>query len=301
MVTLMARLNLVIIGAQKSASTFLQNCLKEHPEIYLPKYETPYFEDPDYHNSVPLDQLIEDRAEKVVGIKRPSYLCLSEVPERIWNDLPNAKLIVVLRNPVDRLISSYFHQIKYGTFPPVEFELGVNDIINQGPLSRRYPRSREIINFGYYGAGLSRYDKFIKNDQMLILFHSEILNDPLHELKKCFSFLNVRTDFIPKLLKSRPQKVVYSIQRLKWLCKRNRFLHDYNEDLTRLSVKSMSWFDYAVVAFITALDRYCLSLFFSNEKPSIDKKLRKLLIDIYAEDIKLLEEMTDRDLSEWTC
>ena len=112
----------------------------------------------------------------------------------------------------------------------------------------------------------------------------------------------MRTDFVPQQLKSRPQKVIYSIQRLRWLCKRNRFLHDYNEDLTRLSIKSpLSWFDYAVVGFITALDKYCLSFFFSNEKPSIDKKLRKLLIEIYAEDIKVLEEMIDRDLSEWTC
>jgi hypothetical protein len=296
----MTKPNLVIIGAQKSASTFVQNCLKQHPEIYLPDNETPYFEDPDYHGSARLDQLIGDRPEKVVGIKRPNYLCKSEVPERIWSDLPKAKLIVVLRDPVERLVSSYFHQIKYGTFAPVEFALGMRDILNGGPLSNKFLRSREMISFGYYGAGLSRYENFIKNGNTLILFHSEISEDPLRELKKCFSFLNVRADFIPTKLKSRPQRVIYSIPRLRWLGMRNRFLHDYNADLTRLSVKSMTWFDYMAVGLITVIDRYWLRLFFSNEKPSIDKELRKQLVNLYAKDIKVLEAIVDRDLSAWT-
>ena len=295
----MTKPNLVIIGAQKSASTFLQNCLKDHPDIYLPHGETTYFEDPDYHDSSPLEEIIGRRSEKIVGIKRPNYLCKSEVPQRIRNELPNTKLIVVLRDPVDRLISSYYHQIKYGTFPPIKFEEGIDDIIKNGMLSKQFPRSKEIISFGFYGKNLLNYEDFIKNGNMLILFHSEILKNPLTELKKCFSFLEVNNNFIPKSLNSRPQKVIYSIKRLKWLCQRNRFLHEYNSDLTRLKIKSMSLIDYFFVGIITGIDQYCLRFLFSNEKPLINKNLKSKLFSIYKNDIELLESILNKDLSSW--
>jgi len=100
----------IIIGAHKSASTFVHKCLMEHPDIYMPKDEIPFFEIPDYESSSlsELEKYFKGRKEKRFGIKRPSYIGKPEVPARISNDLPDAKLIAVLRDPVDRAVSSYY-------------------------------------------------------------------------------------------------------------------------------------------------------------------------------------------------
>lgn len=118
--------NFIIIGAQKSASTFLQACLNDHPDIYMPYGETPFFESPDYerNNIRDLEKIFVDRDEKCIGIKRPTYIGKPEVPERILAHLPNAKLIAVLRNPIDRAISAYFHNINYGFIPAIDVETG---------------------------------------------------------------------------------------------------------------------------------------------------------------------------------
>ena len=87
--------------------------ISQHPEIWMPRGETPYFEDPDYHQSTPDEFLSQFPHEsgKLIGIKRPNYIGKPEAPERIETDLPDARLIAVLRDPADRAISAYFHQI----------------------------------------------------------------------------------------------------------------------------------------------------------------------------------------------
>ena len=118
--------NFVIIGAQKSASTFLQVCLSEHPDVFMPPGETPFFESPDYENSdiSRLESLFNNRSESKLGIKRPSYIGKPEVPKRIEYHLPDAKLIAVLRNPIDRAVSAYFHYINNGFIPCINLEKG---------------------------------------------------------------------------------------------------------------------------------------------------------------------------------
>ena len=65
---------LVIIRAQKSASSFMHKCLADHPEIYLPKREVPFFASPDYEQGSikDLEKLLEGRREQILGIKRPN-------------------------------------------------------------------------------------------------------------------------------------------------------------------------------------------------------------------------------------
>jgi len=156
--------NFVIIGAQKSASSFLQACLNDHPDIYLPHGETPFFESPDYEQSDirELQRIFEKRSEKCLGIKRPNYIGKPEVPKRIASHLQNAKLIAVLRNPIDRAISAYYHNIKFEFIPPIDIEIGMRKLIWEPSFSAKYKRSPEIIELGFYCKYLSKYDQFKK-------------------------------------------------------------------------------------------------------------------------------------------
>ena len=105
------KLDFVIIGAQKSASSFVHLCLLDHPEVYIPEKEIPYFENPDYKKK-DLKNIILTTKEykknyKAIGIKRPNYLGKDEVPARIFKNNPNIKLIVVLRNPIESHFSIF--------------------------------------------------------------------------------------------------------------------------------------------------------------------------------------------------
>ena len=77
--------NFIVVGAQKSASTFVQVCLAEHPDIFMPSTEIPFFVSPDYEQKSinNLKHFFIGRTEKMLGIKRPDYIGKPEVPERI--------------------------------------------------------------------------------------------------------------------------------------------------------------------------------------------------------------------------
>ncbi len=294
----------VIIGAQKSASSFMQSCLADHPDIYLPHGETPFFESPDYEHSdiKQLEKIFQGRSEKCLGIKRPNYIGKPEVPARIQEHLPNAKLIAVLRNPIDRAISAYFHNINYGFVPPLDVETGMRRLILDSSFASRYKRSPEIIDFGYYHRYLSNYSHYMKNGQLLIFLHEDIVSRPLESIQRAYDFLGVTQDFIPHSLDSRPQKVLYNLARLRFLSYRNRFMYVYNEDRTRLFPKNMTPIDKILAGIITIIDLKLLSKYLPNNKPKVGLELRNMLYQLYASDIEALENLINRDLSAWkTC
>jgi hypothetical protein len=293
--------NFVIIGAQKSASTFLQVCLSEHPEVFMPPDEIPFFESPDYERSniSELESLFNDRIENTFGIKRPNYIGKPEVPKRIELHLPHAKLIAVLRNPIDRAISAYFHYINYGFIPCIDLEKGMRQLIDQPSYGEKYGRSHEIIEFGLYFKYLKKYGYFLKSGRLLVLLHEEILRNPLESIQKAYRFLNIDPGFIPISLNSRPQSVIYNLPRLKLLRMRNKFSYNYNFDRTRLYKKQLDFFGIVIVRIITSIDRVMLAKILKNRKPKASLELRKILNQRYENDIRGLEFLICKDLSEW--
>lgn len=291
----------IVIGAQKSASTFIQNCLNEHPDIFLPKGETPYFEDPDYGEAGQgyWSDLFTGRCEAQLGIKRPNYIGKPEVPGRIAADMPDTLLIAVLRNPIDRIVAAYFHQIKYGTLPARPLDEGLSEILDGGPVTRAYPRASELVEFGLYARHLEGYRPFLDKGTLKCLLHEDIVADPLEQVQSCYRFLGVDGAFVPQSLHERPQKVVYSIPRLRFLGLRNRFLHSYNEDRTRLSVRKMSAPETAFVYAVSGLDKFVLARLLPAEKPKLPEHLRARLAEVYREDVTQLGDMLGRDLFGW--
>jgi len=90
------RPDFAIIGAQKSASTFLQKSLQGHPDIFLPDGELATFEDPQYANWDPekfAAHFVPGKNAETVGFKSPNYLHEHAVPPRLAEHLPGIKLI----------------------------------------------------------------------------------------------------------------------------------------------------------------------------------------------------------------
>jgi Sulfotransferase domain len=293
--------NFLIIGAQKSASTFIHVCLAEHPEVFMPLNEITYFEDPDFQHlkREEFEQLFGGvNGEKAVGIKRPNYLAKPEVPGRLREMVPEAKLIAVLRNPVQRAVSAYFHYVNNGFIPPAPLEKSMTRLLD-GEYKRSYPKSEEILEYGLYHKHLERYLSFFDRERILILFQDEIAKDNLAQLRKAYQFLEIDDSYVPRQLNDRPQAVVYSIPRLKVLRLRNERLYDYNSERTRLYIRQQSRLDKAVCRTIDRLDHYLLSRVFGNEKPALTEELRRRLHEFYAEDVGRLEELLGVKLERW--
>ena len=293
--------NFVIIGAQKSASTFLQECLNDHPDIYLPKGETSFFESPDYEESEinDLKKLFDGKNEKCLGIKRPNYIGKPEVPGRIESELPEAKLIAVLRNPIERAASAYYHLINYGFLPPVEIETGMRKILNDASFVYKYKRSLEVIEFGYYWKYLKQYQHFISNKNLLVLLHEDIKSNPLENIQKVYQFLSVNPKYIPPSIDSRPQVVIYNLTRLKFITLRNKYIYNYDDNKTRLFLRNCNFSERMIAGTITKFDKYVLSKITSNTRPKLSQELKNILIEKYTSDINSVEDFLGRDLSSW--
>jgi len=292
--------NFVIVGTQKAGTTFIHKCLKEHPDIYIPKGEVSFFENPDYNKNTTdyLESLFRKHQDnKVLGIKRPSYLACKDCPKRIKKEIPHAKLIIILRNPVDRAISAYFHYMKTGFIPILPLEEGMLNIIT-GKYKERYPRSEEILRFGYYYEQLNHYLHYFNKKQILIELYDELLKNPLRTIQNIYEFLGVDNSFTPKSLKSHPQSAIYSLTRLKIINLMNAHYYSYNKKRTRLFLKKMNILDLFVIGLTVLADKL-LSILSSNQKPQITKELRRTIMNIYINDINKLENLIKTDLNQW--
>ncbi|EDX74552.1 Sulfotransferase domain superfamily [Coleofasciculus chthonoplastes PCC 7420] len=233
------KLNFIIIGAQKSGSTFVQEILSEHPEVFMVPKERPFFEDPDYGKMdfQEFEKLFaEVTTEKAVGMKRPSYYGKFEVPERLYRHFPNIKLILVLRNPIERSISAYYHYMKDGFIPVKNIEEGMVKIIN-GEYKNTYKRANEIIEFSFYYKHIMHYLKYFNINQIHITLFDNLKKDTLAEISSIFKFLEIDPNYKPKYLDKRPQSGVYSLHSIKIFRLKNYFIYTYNQDRTRVVPK----------------------------------------------------------------
>lgn len=292
--------NLVIIGAQKSASTFVHACLSEHPDVYIPSSETPFFESPDYeqYSIASLERLFDGKEKKILGIKRPSYLGKQEVPGRLEEHLPDAKLIVVLRNPVERAVSAYFHNINLGFLPVLGIEEGFKKLMDD-KFRIKYKRSSEVIEFGMYYKYLIQYKYAFERGNILVLLYEDIRDYKIETYQKICHFLGINDGYVPEAINSRYQEVIYNLTRLKFVRLRNRFLYDYDVSGIRLHQKQNDNISKIIGHSISLIDKIFLAGIFSNKKPRLSNDLRHYIFNIYRDDIRSLQTLIGRNLDNW--
>lgn len=295
--------NFLIIGAQKSGTTFIHKCAREHPDVFLPLNEIRFFEDPEYTSSdlKQFESLFDQVShEKAVGLKRADYLSKAECPARIYHHLPQAKMILILRNPVERALSAYFHQIKLGFIPIKPAEEGLLKII-QGKYKTLYPKSDEIIEYGFYYCHLMRYLKYFDRQQLCVLLFEAMRADPLSVIKRIYSFIGVDDRYMPKALqlKGEHNSGVYSLARLKFLTLRNRFVYTYNRTRTKVAQKHTNPWSRVISKTFALTDHLLLERLYGNPKPRLSSELTEALYHLYEDDINNLERLIGQNLGKW--
>lgn len=190
--------NFLIIGGEKCGTTWLYDVLKRHPDIYLPDTkELAYFNRRD-SNLIETDnfarmnvgwyeKFFEDaRTESAAGDISPMYLCDDLAPQRISDTVPAAKLIVTLRDPVDRAISHYWMAHNKRHIPT---DLELEDVVTG--------RHEAIVQRGLYSEQLERYFSLFPRDQILILIFEEMMSDRAGTIAEICRFIGVDPSQMP--------------------------------------------------------------------------------------------------------
>lgn len=203
-----------IIGAQKGGTTALWQYLKEHPQIAMPaEKETSFFVSERMFQkgwAWFCDELLPGAdGVRAIGTADPSYLCRREVAQRIYETVPEAKLIVLLRNPIERAISHYKMMVRWGLedrsfkeavqqqLQPDELEVVRSLTLDE--LSKT-DRTRVYLAWGEYKRQLREYLDVFSPDQLLILDHEELLKSREDTYRRVLRFVGVDDDYLPRSL-----------------------------------------------------------------------------------------------------
>jgi hypothetical protein len=193
----------ILVGAPKCGTTSMHAMLALHPDVFLPEHEVFFFDVDDvmthpdffvhrdglsFHD---YDAQFEEylawyrsmfagaQPGQLIGEDTTTYLLSPDAPRRIASLLPDAKLIAILRNPVDRTYSQYLHNARSGRHF-VSFERALRT--NPGALMVQ----------GFYAEQLERYRGFLNAGQMLVLFFEDFTEDPMRELRRVCDFLGLK-------------------------------------------------------------------------------------------------------------
>jgi Sulfotransferase domain len=190
----------LILGAQKAGTTALYAYLSWHPQITGPSFKEVSFFDRHYaHGERWYRAHMPVRRDGIVGEASPSYLFHPLAPERVARMLPGARLIALLRNPVDRAFSHYQHEVALGR-EPLSFEgaLAREDERMQGELERMLAEptyfSHAWWNYTYVARGryaeqLERWFAAFPREQLLVLLTDDLAADTAGTYARTLEFL----------------------------------------------------------------------------------------------------------------
>jgi Sulfotransferase family len=291
----------VIIGAGKSATTWLHMALRKHKEVFLPEHETPFFEDPYYCESDLtglFSELRNARVHQVAGIKRPNYLCTPGCADRLARHVPHALLIAMLRNPVERAVSQYFHLVRSGRIPVEDPNKAFGRYLS-GQFESPY-LDRAILKFGLYAAGLSEYVRLFPPKQILVFTDLDLGRDSSDLFRRVCRFVGVADDFVPKTISLRRNQGVYSLRLLSLIQSLNARGHAFVRT-TGVAEQRATFFAKtarASAVFASRVSGFSRMLSY-NAKPVISDEIGARLLEYYLPDIENLEVMMRMNLGAW--
>jgi hypothetical protein len=293
-------LDFVVLGAQRAGSTGFARRLASHPQLFVPPDEVPYFEDPFYAHSSPSElarALRGARPGQRRGIHRPEYLAREECAPRIAADAPDARLLAVLRDPVERAVAGYCWYVQFGLLPVVPVELGLQRLLD-GWSDPAHPRAGDVLEYGRYGRHLRRYVDRFGADRVLAL-RSDALDDP-ETYRRVFAFIEVEETHRPPAIGRRTNVGAYDMRRLRWLRLRAPLAHSWAAtDVYRH--RRRRWrrpVAFVPTAFVVAVDRVLLARLFPG-RPSLPVALEARVRDWYAEDLDELASLVGWDVAGW--
>lgn len=303
-----------IVGSAKSGTTSLYNYLRQHPQIYLPPVKEVYFFATDIDNkkfrpdyaknvNINIDKWLEAGMKteifqayisdwekykslfrfagdkKATGEMTNAYLYSTQAANNISQKFPHAKIIMILRNPVERAFSHYLMDLRMGIESGNFMEALQKDISR---TEKGWGISNLYIELGMYYEQVNRFLKLFPHEQIKILLHEDFKNNPSKTMEGICQLLNADGSFQFDFSKSYNKAAV---PRKNWIKKLNNQRAMTHFLRKRLPVQWKAGFK---------------KVFFTEKhKPEMTADERKFLTDIYRTDIEKLSALLHTDLSSW--
>jgi hypothetical protein len=289
-----------IVGAAKSGTTSLWYYLGQHPQIYMTKElafkELGYFS-PDYGISDRdkyLSFFADAKPHQLIGEACHPYLSSKESASLIKDHIPHAKIIIILRNPIERAYSLYNYLRGVGQETAETFEKALALESRRKKSSKFFHsnnRSKYLPNYFYVETGLyyeqvKRYVDTFDSNQLLIFLYEDLKRDKRDVYKKICNFLKVDPDFTPDFsnqnesLSVRSAKVQHLIR------------YHLTPALKKIKMPK---------ALVSRTKNLLYALNHTNKRPSeLKSETREFLKAKFKDDVVLTAQLIHRDLSKWT-
>lgn len=287
--------NFLILGAPRSATTFLYRAVNEHPKIFMSTVKEPGFfshdqRAPEWVSPMGVSNHIRSWDEYVHlfdgsesyslrGEASTTYLADGHAAERIKARLTEPpRMIAILRNPVDRAYSHYMYHRMLHTEPAECFEDALADEANRSRKNWNILwRYREA---GLYGSQIARYYDLFGKDQLLILL-TEDFQDQAWVMKRVFDFLGLDNAVPIKLEGKVNQSGVSKGSMASWI------------------LKSRNPLKLIARRILPAPMRSHLRDQLTDKPPAMLAKTRRELESFYRDDILRTQKLIGRDLNGW--
>jgi len=284
--------NLLIVGAAKSGTTSLHNYLKQHPDIFMSNHKEPHFL---INNEIGVNRIpkginnLQDYSnlfsngvsQKYRGESSAMYLQFPEIAikniDRYLDE--DVKIIIMLRNPIERAFSGYQHVKRYNLDEDLDFEDALEISEQRYFTNNNITPASRYIHIGMYNEFVRKFKTKFKTNVHIIIY-KDFINNTNQELSRLFSFLgikDVQIDFNKQ----------YMVGGWKW-----------KNDLFR-KIFMKRHFLKKFIPF-KRLIRVAFKLFATDSVEKIDDKIREKLIGIYKDDIENLSTFLNIDLNFWT-
>lgn len=296
--------NFLVIGAAKSGTTALYHYLKEHPQIYMSPLQEPKFfsfvnqEQLKFHGirdqgaNAHIIRKLEDyshlfadwSSEIAIGESSPCYLYYEQTAMNIHEIIPDAKIIAILRNPIDRAYSNFLHMVSSGREPIYDFSQAL--LVEQERIDKGWEYFWHYKSQGFYSQKIKYYFDLFKHKNIKVLLYEDYKQNSRFVLADIFAFLEVDNTFLPDIAQQ------YNVTRFPVSKVLNHILnepHPAKNIVKQLIPKNLRNF---------GLSQFH-SLNSTNKMPPLEKEVRKKLIYEYKEDILQLQNLLQRDLSSW--
>jgi len=285
--------NLFVLGAGKSGTTSLYMYLAAHPEIFMsPVKEPTFFSDCFQVIADPISyfRLFQQAAsEKWIGEASHAYLSHPGAADCLKICFPDARFIVILRNPVDRALSLYRHMALHGDEPSPTFEIALAAEEARVADPGFYQGNPQYFyNYLYFRSGLyceqiELYLARFARDRLLFLTFDELSADPRGTVRRMYQFLDVDASFMPALEVHNASRFVGSA---RW---QFALKHRVKPWLARMAGEGG----------VALADRLMARNRARQGVGPMHAVTRQKLTERYAPEIARLETLIDRDLSAW--
>lgn len=292
------KVNLFIVGAPKCGTTTLFALLKSHPHIFMSSLKEPHYFSSDIYlaERITSDQDYKNlfrgsEMQQVIGEASTSYLYSRNAARLIARYNPDAKIIIMLRNPVEMLYS-WYHHMRYSFL--LEEDKPTFEEALRAESDRKKVASDTVSGYYFYrdvarySEQIERYFVVFPKEQIHIILFEDFIHDIPNSYKEILGFLGVDQNHHPEIKNYNPHRAMRAVWIRKLILKPPYFLRLLARTLIPRHLARQTW---------DALDQINIKRI---EKKPLSQQTRVSLYSELSNEIETLRKLLGKDLACWS-